>query len=170
MLPFSATNLKCTHTHTVCIVWYELMRQRPNNLIINVNMMQKYYARSNQTHMEKSDKWTYVKNINKMGKMVYLQKNAVSTQTIHKVSFIQLANCYNHKCGIFCSLSYRTLFSHSLMCFFRFSSKFRLCLYTKSNRNACFISTLWPLQPAACCNTHVLCRWWWCNKIIQLCS
>lgn len=29
------------HTHSI---WYELMRQKPNNLIINVDMMQTFYA------------------------------------------------------------------------------------------------------------------------------
>lgn len=31
-----------TQAHTV--VWHELMRQKPNNLIINVNMMRTFYA------------------------------------------------------------------------------------------------------------------------------
>lgn len=48
MLLFSAPNFKCTHP----VVCYDIMRQKPNNLIINVNMMQKNLC-SDRTHMEK---------------------------------------------------------------------------------------------------------------------
>lgn len=46
---FPAPNFKRTYTH-------ELMRQKPNNLIIIANMMQKIYAVTKHIHMKMKKK------------------------------------------------------------------------------------------------------------------